>query len=174
MDGLSDDFARAFGHLVYQAANVETGLKVCLAAMVDIRPVHVLALAEPYTGPQLRQVVKSLAKSSPWPDGALDRLVELIGRSKSHKSLRNYVAHSRWTDGVRDGAIKPIGMKINNEKIETFGHKDDEKDWLPNEIMKAAEDLRKFCGDLIAFNDEFGLTERLENRLPQKHGIAGN
>ena len=64
-----------------------------------------------------------------------------------------------------------MGMKINNEKIETFGHKDDEKDWLPDEIMHAAEDLRKFCGDLIAFNDEFGLTERLENRLPKKQKI---
>lgn len=168
MAELSDDFARAFGHLVYQAANVETGLKVCLAAMLDIRPVHVLALAEPYTGPQLRQVVKSLAKSSPWPDGALDRLVELIGRSKAHKYLRNHVAHSRWTDGTRNGAIKPIGMKINNEKIEVFGHRDDEKDWLPEEIVKAAEELREFCDELIAFNDEFGLTERLENRLPEK------
>jgi len=123
MAELSDDFARAFGHLVYQAANVETGLKVCLAAMLNIRPVHVLALAEPYTGPQLRQVVKSLAKSSPWPDGALDRLVELIGRSKANKNLRNHVAHSRWTKGTREGSIKPMGMKINNEKIEPSGIK---------------------------------------------------
>jgi len=172
MEGLSDDFAKAFGHLVYQSANVETGLKVCLAGMIDIRPIHVLALAEPYTGPQLRQVVKSLAKSSHWPDGALEHLVELIGRSKAHKNLRNHIAHSRWTKGTREGSIKPMGMKINNEKIQTFGHKDEEEDWLPSEIMDAAEELRVFCGDLLAFNDKFGLTERLEKRLPKTDTLS--
>ena len=38
--------------------------------------------------------------------------------------------------------------------------------------MEAADELRIFCVDLIAFNDEFGLTERLENWLNKKETPA--
>lgn len=173
MSPVTDEFLLAFGDLIHQAANVEVGLKVSLAGMLDIRPTLILLLAEPYSGAKLREIVKTIAGEQSWPDGALDRLAEIVGRSRQHTTLRNHVAHSRWHKGVREGSIKPIGLKLKNDRAAYFGHLDDERDWTAEEIRACASQLRKLCAEILDFNDEFGLTERLANNLPSLKWTPG-
>ncbi|QLC23786.1 hypothetical protein HFP57_01215 [Parasphingopyxis algicola] len=165
MVDINDEFAHAFGNVVHQSANFETGLKITLAGILDIRPRQVLILVEPYSAPKLRGVLKSIARQSAWPEGALEELVGLIGQGKAHIPLRNHIAHSRWTEGVRQNSIKPIGLKINNENVAYFGNDDEERDWLAEEIAIAGNELRMVCERLTAFNDKFGLTDKIAAHL---------
>jgi hypothetical protein len=144
------------------------GLKVSLAGMLDIHPSIILLLADPYSSaPKLREIVKTVASEQSWPEGALERLGDIVGRSRQHTTLRNHIAHSRWREGTRSSSIKPIGLKMKNDRAAYFGHLDDERDWTSQENRHCAKQLRSLCDEIIKFNDDYGLTDRIAKNLPR-------
>lgn len=161
----SDAHLRAFGSIVYQYATVETGLKICLSGILDTSLHIALILTEPYGSLDLRRVIKSVAKEHDWPDGGLDRLVQIVGDLKPHTALRNNIAHSRWTDGGRPGAIKPRGIDIRQERAVFIGNDPDERDWTAEEMMASAEALAALNRRILQFMDDMGLTARIERHI---------
>ena len=166
MSNPSEAHIRAFGLLIYHYASVETGLKIAICGMLKTNLADVLILSQPYGSLDLRRVTKSIAKERTWKDPKhLDQIICIIGEMKPISGLRNYIAHSRWTDGSRPGSIKPRHVDIRNEKAEFHGDIDTEADWTASEIENQAQTLIKLNVRLINWLQETGLRAIIDKNI---------
>jgi hypothetical protein len=159
---------KAFGSLTYHYAQVEVSFQKLLAGMLDIDPKVAIILAAPYRAVDLRNVVKSVAKELEWPDGALEKLIQIVGDSKPASQLRNHVAHSQWIAGTRPTSIKPIGLDIRQERARLYGHLDEERDWTAPEIEEVAGSLNALVTRIVIFAQETGLAANIARRASER------
>lgn len=155
-----------FGRIVYFYASAEAGIKLILSAVLDQSVVATMVLTEPYAARSLRNVAKAIAKLKMLPDHR-DEFLNLLGRYKQWSSLRNYIAHSRWTHGSMDGAIKPIYVEIRNDKPDTKGIDPSEKDFSIDDFKQAANDLLRLNNDIQAFMASSGISEKIAAKIEE-------
>lgn len=163
----SKEHLNAFGSLIHHYASVETGLKIVLAGVLNVRLRLILIMTEPYGALDLRRVAKAIAKEHNWPGKSLDTFVQIVGDVKPISPLRNYIAHCRWTEGTRPGAIKPRRVDIREEKARYFGDEDDERDWTAKEIQAEADKLITINARLVQLLADTGLDKRIEANIKE-------
>lgn len=148
----------AFGQIIYMYANVEIGIKLCLAGILRMHPHDALTIAAPYSATHLENVAKSTAKQYLKPELAKE-FCDIIGRWKSRSSIRTAIAHHRWRKGGRDETIKPTHYDVRAGKLKIRGFDDDETDYTAEELFKIALELNDTNQMLVQFFNDSGLAE---------------
>lgn len=148
----------AFGAIAHYYACAESGLRICLAGMAEMDLRIMLILTEPYSAVNLRAVCKSIAKAKYLPGDPLGaRFTQLAGDLGAFGPLRNQIAHSRWTYGQRDGAIRPLGVDIRSGTPKFHGQNLDEKDWTADELLVKADELAALNTRIVQFLKDSGI-----------------
>ena len=149
---VTKDHILAFGSITHFYANAESFIKYTIAGLTKTKFEDVVVLTAPYQSAQLINVVKSLAKLRDIDDDSANSLLEIIGDFKARAKMRNFVAHSRWTDGKRPGSIKPTNADIRAVKLVLRGRRNsDEQDWTAEELQQEAALTQKLCFDIVAW-----------------------
>jgi hypothetical protein len=156
----------AFGRMVHHFAQVESGIKIALCGILELKLAHAMITFQPYTAQSLKKAAKSLAKERLKPPLA-DKFSCIVGDWYAHNRLRNDIAHNRWTDGARPNAIKPRYVSINADRADWFGDDDTETDYAPEDIEERAESLNSVNERLKAFLQESGLQSIIEAKIEE-------
>ncbi len=64
-----------------------------------------------------------------------------MGDWSGSNTLRNTIAHSRWTDGDRPGSIKPRGLDIRQGHARFVGESEQERSYTAGELNTALAQL---------------------------------
>lgn len=173
-DLLSDKHFEAFGRIVSAYASCETGIKLALAGVLNALPHEIMILTEPCSSQALRNVAKSIAKLR-LPASQQGNFVQLIGDFAGHGSLRNQIAHNRWTRGTRPNSIRPVQMDIRSGKAKPKGYDPEESDYTLLEIGKRADELFSLNSRIVEFMNIAGLTKNIEDRMnAERSAIASS
>lgn len=154
----SNEFKQAFGSHIYEYAALEFGIKGTLGYILKIDTLEAFIIGEPYSSMALRNVAKSITKESSLSDQQKEKFVHILGEFGGQSRLRNYIAHSRWRKGDREGSLKPVGFDIRSGKAKMIGHDKDEKDYTAAEIKQEADKLKKLAAALVYFHMDCGFT----------------
>jgi hypothetical protein len=160
----SDKHLLAFGRLMVNFAHCELGIKFVIGGMMRTGIDEALIALEPYSATNVRNVARSLAKETLKPE-ICERLVQIVGDWFKHNALRNLIAHSRWTNAERPGAVKPLGVSIREGKAKWLGmpHIDDGSEgYTSDEIDASAQDLAAISERLRTFILSTGISPTME------------
>lgn len=155
-DILTEKHYEAFGRIIASYAHAESLVKMSIAGLVPVPLSVVMIMSEPYNALALRNVAKSLAKLHDDPE-LTESMVGLIGRLGSFSSLRNDIAHLRWTNGTRPGSVRPIRLDIRQGRPVHKGFGDDEPDFTIDDLAKKANALFQLYRDIRQFLLDSGL-----------------
>jgi len=151
----------AFGRVIHHFAFVETGIKLAIGGILGANLDAVLIMAEPYRANDLKNVAKSLAKERLKPPHS-EQFCQIVGDWAKFSSLRNLIAHARWTDGDRPGTIKPRGVKIRDGRAEWLGDDPAETSYSAAELEALAAQISQVDQRLRAFFTTSGLALIIE------------
>jgi len=171
MANLTNDHFNAFGRITYGYAAVETGIKLCVSAMARIHAHDGFILSAPYPAQALANVAKVLANENLKPE-LRKEMIGLVDRWIGHNLIRTYVAHHRWRDGARPGAIRPTFYDVRTPNSVVKGFEDDEKDYTTAELFLLANNLHQLNEDVKAFFANSGLEAVLEKIDAEHSGQA--
>ena len=136
---------------------------MCLAGLAEMDLRIMLIFTEPYSAVNLRNVCKSIAKAKYLPGDPLgERFCQIAGDLGSYGSLRNHIAHSRWTKGQREGSIRPFGVDIRSGNPKFHGQGEGERDWTAEEITEQADNLFNLNRRIVQFMRDAGITAAME------------
>jgi hypothetical protein len=161
---ISFDHLACFGAITTGFAKAESTLKLALAAILDTDPATAHIISEPYGSIDLQNVLRSLAKIHLEPEDA-EKIVSLTGVLKTHRTLRNHIAHNQWTCGTRKGALRPVRIDIRQGHAAPAGFEDDTKDYTLPEIYAAAEELSDYSEKVLGAFHELGFMEIIEKNI---------
>ena len=136
----SDAHLLAFGRIIHNFASVETGIELGLVGILDAHIDAAFIAFEPYSAADLRNVAKSLAKERLKPNLA-EQYCCIVGDWFKFNGLRNVIAHSRWTDGLRKDSIKPRRLNIREGRADWIGESFEETDYTAPELEEEANKL---------------------------------
>jgi hypothetical protein len=163
----SDAHLLAFGRIVHNFATAETGIKITVSAILEIRLADALVAFEPYGAVDLKNVAKSLAKEKLKPELA-ERFCCIVGDWAAFNYLRNLIAHSRWTDvDCPPGAIKPRGYSIREGRAKPIGIDPDETTYTASELEAAAHKIHLINERLKKFIQETGLRRIIDKKMAE-------
>lgn len=157
----SEAHMAAFGRVIHHFAFVETGIKIAISGILECDLGAVLIFSEPYSSLDLKNVAKSLAKERLKPEHC-EKFVQIVGDWSKFASLRNVIAHSRWTDGDRPGTIKPRSVKIRQGRADWIGDDPSETSYSAADLEDVVTDLRKVDQRLRDFLTSSGLQAIIE------------
>jgi hypothetical protein len=154
----SDAHLLAFGRIIHNFASVETGIELALVGILNTFADAALIAFEPYSAVNLRNVAKSMAKERLKPELS-EQFCMIVGDWFAFNGLRNIIAHSRWTEADREGAIKPRRLSILEGRANWIGNKEEEKSYTSAELEEEAERLRLINERLKQFHQTSGLAD---------------
>ena len=155
----------AFGTMIHNYAHTEFGIKLTISGILEMHLFDCLILCEPYNASSLVVVAKSVAKSAPrLSKGERERFCWIIGEFSKHGTLRNYIAHCRWTEGTRPASLKPIRIDIRSGKPVLLGAKEGEQDWIAEEIESSASELLNLNSEIIDFQQSTGIASIIASK----------
>ena len=111
--------------------------------MLGMSAADFMLLSEPYSSRDLKNAGKAIVKQR---EPGNDKLLQLFGDLGAYTTLRNLIAHSRWTWGEAQGGIKPRRVDIRDDKLKLYGSAPNEQEW-------SEADLDEIVGKLGALND---------------------
>jgi len=162
----TDAHLLAFGRIMHHYALCETGIKITVSAILNIPVSEAVIVLEPGGATDLKNVAKSLAKAKLKPAFA-ETFCCIVGDWGGYNSLRNLIAHSAWTDGVRPGSIKPRRVSIREGRALFTGDEEDEKDYTAPELEKAAREIALINYRNAKFLDESGLQRIIDKYIDE-------
>ena len=157
----------AFGRILHNYASVETGIQISLSAILGIGLGDASIAFQPYTASSLRNVAKSLAKERLKPKLA-EQLCCIVGDWFHYNGVRNLIAHTRWTEGARPGALKPRGVSIREGRARWLGGDPDEQDFTATELEQVAHELHKINERVKQFLVTSGLGPIIEAKIASR------
>lgn len=160
----SDDHLIAFGRVMHNYAAVESGIKIAMSGILEIDLAHALIAFEPYSAINVKNVAKSLAKEKLKPKLA-ETFCHIVGEWSAHNTLRNTIAHTRWTNGIRPGSIKPRNLSIKEGRAKFVGDGEDEADYTADDLEAAATKLHEINERLKMFLELSGLNRIIESKM---------
>jgi len=160
----SDAHLLAFGRIIYSFAAVESGIKIALTGALDTELDAGLIAFQPYGATDLRNVAKSIAKERLKPNLA-EQFCQIVGDWYQFNTLRNYIAHSRWTDAPREGAIKPRRLSIREGRADWIGDSEAEDNYTAAELEAEALKLHNVNERLKRFLQSSGLADIIEAKV---------
>lgn len=160
----SDAQLLAFGRIMHAYAAVESGIKIALSGILEIDLAHALIAFEPYSANDLKNVAKSLAKERLKPQLA-EQFIAIVGDWSGSNTLRNTIAHSRWTDGERPGSIKPRGLDIRQGSAKFVGDCEQERSFSAGELHTALAQLDSVNERLKRFLKVSALDQIIEAKM---------
>lgn len=155
-DDLTGAEFHAFGYIVSTYAKVEVGFKLIIGRILGLDNWVIGILSEPYGTMDLRNVTKSIVKSSDISDELQERIVQLVGDFKTFSGLRTDICHSMWGDGICPNSIRPLRLDIRSGKLVLKGVHDDDKDWALDELEEQAKRLNALHARQVAVLKELG------------------
>ena len=167
---LSDEHLRCFGSIVNLYANAESFLKLCISKMTGADITDVLILTAPYTSMHLRNVARSLAKERDLSNDLVALFEHMIDEFAASSTIRNYIAHSRWTQGKHKAKIRPTGVDIRQGKLVLLDRVKT-PEYSLKDLQNQEKKLQDLCSLIIAWMLESGaLTEEAFAKI--KEGTA--
>lgn len=163
----SADCLAGFGAIIYWYAQVEFGVKSVLAGVLDIHMYDMMILAEPYSAANLRNVAKSIVKDSAMNKANQTIFIGLVGEFGTFGTIRNTVAHRRWTAGTRPGSIRAVGLDIRSGAAKSLGLDPSEKDYLAADLFAQAEKLIELNLRFVRFIQTSGLEARIDAKMAE-------
>jgi hypothetical protein len=160
----SDAHLLAFGRVIHNFASVETGIKLVLSGAMDVHIDAALIAFEPYSASSLRNVAKSMAKERLKPALA-EQFCCLVGNWYAFNTLRNVIAHSRWTNAPREGAIKPRRLNIREGTAQWIGDRETEESYTAAELEEKARQLSVINEQLKEFLQTSGLADVIDSKI---------
>ncbi|MFN3726646.1 MAG: hypothetical protein ACK4SZ_10110 [Allosphingosinicella sp.] len=161
----------AFGQIVHFYASVEFGIKACLAGILEVPLIESLIMCEPYSAAQLKNVAKSITKESRLSDKDKETFCHIVGEWSGFSSLRNQIAHNRWSRGSRPGSIIPVGIDIRSGRA-IWIVKEDSRDWLAPELSEEADKIGKVNARLQRFHNETGIAEIIDRKDAERNSAT--
>lgn len=156
----------AFGRLIHNYAMVESGIKIALSDILQVRLADALIVFEPYGAQNLKNVAKSLAKEQMKPALA-EEFCCIVGDWAAHNRLRNMIAHYRWTNGARPNSLRARYLSIRDDRAIWYGDGPDEGDFTAEEIEAKALGLHKVNERLKSFLQSSGLQSIIEAKIAE-------
>ena len=153
----------AFGTITHSYATVEYGIKATLGGILEIPLVEALIVAEPYSAHQLKNVAKSLVKESMLEKSHQDRFIEIVGNWSGYSSIRNQIAHCRWTTGDRPGSVRAVGIDIRSGTAKWIV-REDTRDWTAKELGQQSLELADINAALKKLHADAGIQEIMERK----------
>jgi hypothetical protein len=160
----SDAHLLAFGRIIHNFASVEMGVKIALSGILDAEIDAALITFQPYGAVHLRNVAKSLAKERLKPNLA-EQFCQLVGDWYRFNAIRNTIAHNRWTESYREGAIKPRYVSIREGRADWFGNSEEEEDFTAAELEARAQELHLINERLKKFLQTSGLADIIDAKI---------
>ena len=149
---------------MHNYAVVESGIKMALTAVLEIDLGNGLIVFEPYSALNLKNVAKSLAKERLKPEW-VEAFCSIVGEWSGFSSIRNAIAHNRWTDGKREGAVKPHTLNIREGKVKWIGVTDNEAEFTAVELEAKAHALNLVNERLKLFLHVSGLAAIIDAKI---------
>ena len=160
-----------FGAITHYYAKAEVGLKIVMAGLMGADLVTVMALTEPYSSLDLRNVLKSLNKAGAFPHELSpeerNRLTHLIGTLQSFGKLRNNIAHNIWRDGDKPDSIKPVYIDIRSGKVKEVGADPEEKSYTRDDLLNETMRIEQLVSDITQFLEDTGLQAHIDANIEQ-------
>lgn len=110
----------------------------------------------------LRNVAKSIAKERFQQTPEIERFCQIVGDLGAFGALRNAIAHSRWTGGVRANSIKPMRVDIRSGSARFIGNNDEERDWTTDELTEEGRKLFNLNRRIVQFLKDTGIAADME------------
>lgn len=149
---------------MHNYAVVESGIKMALTAVLEIDLGNGMIVFEPYSAVNLKNVAKSLAKERLKPQW-VESFCSIVGEWSGFSSIRNAIAHNRWTDGTQPGAIKPHTLNIREGKVRWIGNLEDEVEFTATDLEAKAHALNLINERLKLFLHVSGLAAIIETKI---------
>jgi hypothetical protein len=166
---LSDEHLRCFGSIVNLYANAEDFLKLCISKMTGAHITDVLILTAPYTSLHLRNVARSLVKERDLDEELIALFEHMIDEFAESSKIRNYIAHSRWTQGKHKAKIRPTGVDIRQGRL-VLSDRVKTPEYSLKDLQNQEKKLQDLCSLIIVWMLESGaLTEEAIAKI--KDGI---
>ena len=151
---LTDEQLRVFGSIVHLFAQFEYIVGVIIHEMAGGKMYALTAMIVSGLGYSAKvDTLRSLLEVIDLDGDKMNSIAmkAVIDAFAKHNSLRNAIAHNTWTNGDRDGSIKPIFISVRGGKPKIKGVRTEEQDYRIDELLAIEESLKglfKGLGDL--------------------------
>lgn len=156
---LNEDHFYCFGALIQAFARCESLIGMVAANMVKLNLYETMILMSEHGYAGKRNTTKSLVAASNLPDKTKEKLQWFLGEVHKHNGLRNHIAHSVWVVGKRPKSVKPFGLSARSGKPLITGMRDEDSDYLIEELESQAQELNKTYNDFKDYLQAEGLWE---------------
>jgi hypothetical protein len=151
-DPISEGHYLAFGLIVQQFAKFERVIEFIINGAMRGQELGLTALViSGLSYSKKCDTLAALLEIIILPAGGNDVVARFVKKFNEHKKLRNFVAHSSWTRGIREDSIRPLSISTNWGKFNVLGLEDIEKDCTPTELLEIAAILERIRLDLQSF-----------------------
>ncbi len=106
----------------------------------------------------LNRTIGADGKSSP-------EIAESLIEARKLSKLRNYIAHSTWTEGRKKGAIKPMFVGTHGDTLKVMGHDHNEPEYDVARLEAEARRLDATSQSLLDFLESSGLWARVQAKI---------
>jgi hypothetical protein len=158
---LSDAAYAAFGNIVHSFAKFETAMIATLAYISKIELRKVLVIVQQLSYSARRDTLYSYMELFKTDPSLKQEIKDRLDPVEQYVGLRNHIAHSIWTPGVRPNSIRPMTIKIRGGKGIMKGIADDgsEIDYTDQDLVDVSNKIAHLHNDYVRFALYKGMLE---------------
>ena len=164
---MSREHYHAFGGIIHGFARIEVGLQITLSIVtgIDVGKLAIITRGLSYSAK--RDTLYSYMEIVETSDQFKAQVKSFFDAAHEHVGLRNHIAHSSWTRGIRPNSIRPLSVKVQGGKGKFFGLPDSEgeRDYTVAELGNIALKLALIHNSYVAFLRTSGLIENIDEKI---------
>ena len=161
---ITDKHFEAWGRIVWAYAQMESGIKLSMAGILDMLLHEMIILTNPHSASQLKSVAKSIAKLK-LSESDAEEFSQILGDWSASSRIRNHISHNRWTFGNRPTSLTPSFIDTHSGKAKFKGASEADEDFTLEDFGGIADKLFRSNVRLVEFMARTGLTKKTELRL---------
>jgi hypothetical protein len=112
---LTSEHLAAFGVVIQAFVRADHLIQAAIAGVMKVNPAPVAVLIAGMSYSARRDALLALLEVTALPPKQAEMTKGYLADIHKHSKLRNWIAHSHWTQGSREGSVKPLQMRTWEE-----------------------------------------------------------
>lgn len=160
------DYA-TFGNIIHSFAKFEHALIGALAHVSGLPIVKLLVITQELQYAARLNTLYSFMELYNTDASLKSELKGFFDEVHKYNGLRNFIAHSIWTTGVREHSVKPMTIRIRGRQGKLIGVTDDgtEKDYTSGELIDISNRLALLHNSYVRFAVERGIFSFMDENI---------
>jgi hypothetical protein len=157
----------AFGGIIHGFARIEVGLQMTLAAITGIDAGKLAIITRGLSYAARRDTLYSYMEIVEIDEDFKARVKGFFDAVHEYSGLRNHIAHSLWTKGIRPNTIRPLSVRVQGGKGRFYGLPDsnDVRDYTLEELGNIALKLAIIHNSHVTFLRTSGLIDSIDEKI---------